>query len=321
MNRALPRWVACMTLAFAIPLAVTAQGTAPVTGGPYNPADVVSPAFALGAGTMHIVANLGTVGQHKMYYFYSTPAGTKPTGMSKLEMIGEKSSAVGVTYASDGLHVFSITPKGQLVHRWRGLDNKWSPWLGVALGFHGRPAAATYQGKVYAFASSNDANVMKYVVGLGGKFSAPVAVPGIASNASPSAAADANRLYVTGIHPTSSSAMVAILTGTAWRDMAPVKVESAFSPLGSFLVTAGTELKLVDYAAYLGGGQVGHSSTWPVGPLGAQETVPSPIVGYPALGRTQVGVLAMIAMKADGGLYEIHLTDYWLNWTKLPLVF
>jgi hypothetical protein len=186
-------------LAAALTLTVlTAGAQSYPNGGPYSTFEVQTPGMISGGGVFHILANEGTPGAHQLIY-----TNTKAGAWAKVEVLGKRVSGPAVAYhATEGLHVFVVDSTAKLSHRLRSPAGVWGPWGVVGgTGISGKPAAAVWQGKVYAFVVGSDRTIW-YTTGNGNDFGRAWArVPGpMATTASPSATADSARLTVVAVN-------------------------------------------------------------------------------------------------------------------------
>jgi hypothetical protein len=305
------RRLAALMLTAVTPVVVDAQ-TKVQTGGPYAPADIVSPAVVVGANVLHILVNLGPPSKQQLYYMQTAAAGAT----TRMEKIADTTSGAGVTYAADGLHVFVITTQGQLVHRIRGLDGKWNNWTEVARNVIARPAAATYGGQVYVFALGRGGAVV-YASGTGTKFSLPRPVPGSESIAPPAAMANGKGLYVTGINPTTQLGMMATFANGAWGGWLSRYTDPANAPQGSLLVAPFDDDSQILFAAMTGPKSVMIAQLWSTDRMySMREPVAGDIQGYPAFARHSDGNAILVARMGDNTLRYSILRAYWGDWIK-----
>jgi hypothetical protein len=238
--------------------------------------------------------------------------------VTKLDSIGYSTSAAGVAYAADGLHVFAVNHVGEVVHKIRRLDGTWSRWYLIGYGMRGRPAAATYQGKVYVF-TLGPGDAVFYASGTDSTFARPQLLPGAQSLTSPSAASDANGLYVAGIDPTTQLAMMATFAGGNWGGWLSRSTDGLNAPASPVQVAANPEQpNSILYAAMTGQGRLTISQLFPSArQYTMREPVEAFVQGYPAFGIHSDGRSILVVRGENGALvYNIAGTSEWTGWAK-----
>lgn len=274
--------------------------------------DVISPAVANGPSGFFIVAHEPP---STSLMFMSVAAGSGK--VSKPISIGDRVSAAGITWASDGLHVFVCGPDGFLLHRLMSPAGAWGEWQRLQGPFKGRPAAATYQGKVHVFALGNGNRVFA-LTGLGTTFSAPHAVPDMVSVCSPSAVASAEHLHVIGLDSANHFVLRATLTNERWSAPRTLYTDPINSPAGPPTVALSTDAKSIYLAfrSHLANNLI-VGDTWYDANSFEGDKVACSFKGYPVVHQFSNGHQVMFVRGTDNALYYSELGSYWGDWKKI----
>jgi hypothetical protein len=304
---------------FALASAFIALPLAAQVGGPYSGPDVFAPAGVAGASRFHVVSNEGKPGQQQLTYF-STGRG----GLTKLEVLGGKTSGPAVVYDADGLHVFVIDTTGRLSHRLRSAAGTWGAWTVVPKGsrLRGRPAAAIYGGLIYVFVIGGDGNIW-YTTGNKETFGAAwTRMPDLKTTQSPTAMADGKRMMVVGISPNTSLGLYQQFSNGKWSVVRGLYVDPANAPKGALAVAAGDKDNEVLFASaiYVPANSMMVGSAFADMPkqYDPEAQLDAVIMAHPALTRNEQGHQVILARGVDGLLwYREFINDQWSGWGKL----
>jgi hypothetical protein len=310
----------------ALPFGSGAQ-TPTRTPGRFKISEIFAPAAVSGNSQFHILANVGNPGYQALIY-------TNITGIttSKADTLWKSTSGAAVVYDADGLHVFVVDAGGLLRHRLRTPAGAWQDWDVITGGgdIKGRPAAAIWKGKIYAFVTGSD-GVVWYTTGNKRTFGGTrfTRIDNLPTMESPSAMSDTRRMVVLGINPATGYPHFRLITGDAWDGkLYGLYVDPANAPMGSLMLAPGRDANSIFLASIIPVpadrvivAEVPWSSESVPTDYGSTEQLEAFIIGPPAIARGNVGNLTMVVRgRLDPSLFiREQVGGAWGNFRKIVI--